>query len=94
MSLPELPPIGEELRELLHYNPNTDDVIEAVNFYALAYGKACRDAALEEAAQKCSDTRDDAGLAEAKPYENTHDDGWLDGCNECEWAIRSLKVKP
>lgn len=43
----------------------------------------------EECAKACKDVRD-GGSGTPKAYEDTHADGFMDGCNECEWAIRSL----
>ena len=44
-------------------------------------------AALEEAAKVCEQVRDDGDSF--KQYEDTHDDGHMDGCNNCAAAIRA-----
>jgi len=43
--------------------------------------------AYADAAEVCSQVRA-GGNGTPKGYEDTHEDGHLDGCNECEWAIR------
>lgn len=35
----------------------------------------------------CEDTKENEDKAAFKDYEDNHVDGWLDGCNECHWAI-------
>ena len=43
----------------------------------------------EECARACVGVRT-GGNGMPKDYEDTHADGFTDGCNECEWAIRAL----
>lgn len=40
----------------------------------------------EACKQACANVRAEGG-GTAKPYEDNHADGFIDGCNECEWAI-------
>lgn len=35
----------------------------------------------------CIDTLENKDKAAYKDYEDNHEDGWIDGCNECHWAI-------
>ena len=43
----------------------------------------------EACAKVCEDERNDPD-DQFKKYENTHDDGWIDGCNSCILAIKSM----
>lgn len=44
----------------------------------------------EQCAKVCAEMRDSGGTETYKDYEDNHVDGYIDGCNECEWAIRNL----
>jgi hypothetical protein len=54
----DLPPISDEERKFLHYNPNTDDLVEWVQAYAAA-------AAMKER-ERCSSILDECA---ANAYE-------------------------
>ena len=69
-----LPPITDEDRQFLHYNPNTDDVVQWVRAYAQAAVLEEREACAEIAAP------------ERTPYS---DDEWRVRC-EVRAAIRSM----
>ena len=54
-----------------------------VNFAALV-AAAEREACAKVCEEECSDPYEDF-----KNYEDTHTDGWMDGCNSCAAAIRA-----
>lgn len=61
--------------------PNTvDDLTRFAALVAAAEREACAKVCEEE----CSDPYEDF-----KNYEDTHTDGWMDGCNSCAAAIRA-----
>ena len=43
-----------------------------------------REACARVCEEECADPDD-----QFKNYEDTHTDGWQDGCNSCAWAIRA-----
>lgn len=74
-----------------------DDAFESVGpnpMWAMSPEELQRFAALacawqrERDAQICERVRH-GGNGTPKQHEDTHADGHTDGCNECEWAIRS-----
>ena len=46
--------------------------------------EAEREACAQVCEEECADPDD-----QFKNYEDTHTDGWQDGCNSCAWAIRA-----
>lgn len=59
MKLPSLPPLEDEDRAFLHYNPNTQDLEDFVRAYALQYAESVREAC----AQIADRSREDMLLA-------------------------------
>ncbi len=59
-------------------------IVEAEERGATAEREACAKVCEEE----CADPDD-----QFKNYEDTHADGWQDGCNSCAWAIRARGTK-
>lgn len=57
-----------------------EDVQDAILDLIAAEREACAKVCEEE----CSDPYEDF-----KNYEDTHTDGWMDGCNSCAAAIRA-----
>lgn len=66
---------------------------EVAPLYTAKQMAAQRHKALDEAAQVCEEMRKSGNASIHKGYDDTHEDGYIDGCNECEWAIRALKEK-
>ena len=64
---------------------------DLVQFYALAF-EAGRVAEREECAKCCAEVRE-GGNGTPKPHEDNHEYGFIDGCNESEWAIRARSTK-
>ena len=76
-----------------------DDIIKLAREAALPFGDtlpynyeifaalvaaAEREACARVCEEECADPDD-----QFKNYEDTHTDGWQDGCNSCAWAIRA-----
>lgn len=57
MKMPGLPKLEDEDRAFLHYNPNTQDLVDFVHAYALSYGKAVLEAAAEATNKRADDVR-------------------------------------
>lgn len=55
--------------------------------------QAARRAALEEAAKACEDVRNEGDPVRYRAWEDNHDDGHIDGCNNCADAIRALAAQ-
>jgi len=71
-----LPPITDEDRQLLHYNPNTDDIVAWVQAYAERAVAAEREAC----AQVCE------GPVAAEDWDGSY---WLEATKACAAAIRA-----
>jgi hypothetical protein len=52
--------------------------------FAALVAAAEREACAQVCEEECADPDD-----QFKNYEDTHTDGWQDGCNSCAWAIRA-----
>lgn len=61
----------------------TCNLIDIERFAALV-AAAEREACAKVCEEECSDPYEDF-----KNYEDTHTDGWMDGCNSCAAAIRA-----
>jgi hypothetical protein len=73
-----LPPLPDDIEAWIE--PMTTEELQAA---FREYGEACRKQALEEAAQKCHETRHPWG------YSSESSD-WCSGTDHCAAAIRSL----
>ena len=56
--------------------------------FARIVAAAEREACARVCEEECADPDD-----QFKNYEDTHTDGWQDGCNSCAWAIRARGEK-
>lgn len=56
----------------------------AIERFAALVAAAEREACAKVCEEECSDPYEDF-----KNYEDTHTDGWMDGCNSCAAAIRA-----
>ena len=57
---------------------------EQLERFAALVAAAEREACAKVCEEECSDPYEDF-----KNYEDTHTDGWMDGCNSCAAAIRA-----
>lgn len=61
-----------------------DRGFEPLWHFAALVAAAEREACAKVCEEECADPDD-----QFKNYEDTHTDGWQDGCNSCAWAIRA-----
>jgi hypothetical protein len=61
-----------------------EDLIAYSLQLAVLVAAAEREACAKVCEEECADPDD-----QFKNYEDTHTDGWQDGCNSCAWAIRA-----